>query len=70
MCLLQGKRIKNQENHVAKNFSIVRKIALNLLKKDTGKGSLRSKRLKVAWKKEFLIQLLTILNAFALTFLT
>jgi hypothetical protein len=27
-----------------KNFAIVRKIALNLLKKDQGKGSLRTKR--------------------------
>ena len=51
---------RKRANHAAKNFSIVRKIALNLLKKDTGKGSLRSKRLKVAWKKEFLIELLQI----------
>jgi len=35
----QRKRAK----HAAKNFAIVRKIALNLLKKDTGKESLRTK---------------------------
>ena len=52
----QRKRAK----HAAKNFAIVRKIALNLLKKDTGKESLRSKKLKAAWSKEFLINILKI----------
>ena len=50
----QGKRA----NHAAANFAIVRKISLNLLKKDNGKESLRSKRLKAAWNKDFLIELL------------
>jgi predicted transposase YbfD/YdcC len=49
---------RKRANHAAKNFAIVRKIALNLLKKDKGKESLRSKRLKAAWNKEFLIKLL------------
>jgi len=52
----QRKRAK----HAANNFAIVRKIGLNLLKKDTGNESLRSKRLKAAWSKEFLIRLLKI----------
>jgi len=52
----QRKRAKN----AAANFAIVRKIALNLLKKDNGKESLRSKRLKAAWDKEYLIKLLKI----------
>jgi predicted transposase YbfD/YdcC len=52
----QRKRAK----HAAKNFAIVRKIALNLLKKDTSKGSLRTKRLKAGWSKQFLINLLKI----------
>jgi predicted transposase YbfD/YdcC len=50
----QRKRAK----HAAANFSIVRKIAINLLKKDTGKGSLVTKRLKAAWNKQFLIELI------------
>jgi len=50
----QRKRTK----HAAANFAIVRKIGLNLLKKDTGKESLRTKRLKAAWNKDFLISLL------------
>ena len=52
----QRKRYK----HAAENFAVIRKIALNLLKKDAGKESLRSKRLKAAWNKEFLIRLLQI----------
>jgi predicted transposase YbfD/YdcC len=52
----QRKRAK----HAAANFAIVRKIGLNLLKKDPGKESLRSKRLKAAWNKEYLLFLLKI----------
>jgi len=49
---------RKRANHAAANFAIVRKIVLNMLKKDKGKESLRSKRLKAAWNKEFLINLL------------
>jgi predicted transposase YbfD/YdcC len=49
---------RKRANHAAQNFAIVRKIALNLLKKDNGKESLRSKRLKAAWDKEYLIKIL------------
>jgi predicted transposase YbfD/YdcC len=52
----QRKRAK----HAAANFAIVRKIGLNLLRKDPGKESLRSKRLKAAWNKEYLLFLLKI----------
>ena len=52
----QRKRAK----HAGKNFAMVRKMALNLLKKDTGKESLRSKRLKAAWSRDFLLKLLKI----------
>jgi hypothetical protein len=49
---------RKRARHADKNFAIVRKIALNLLKKDSGKDSLRTKRLKAAWNKDFLIDLL------------
>lgn len=52
----QRKRAK----HAAENFAIVRKIVLNLLKKDTQKGSLKGKRLNAAWNKDYLIMLLKI----------
>jgi predicted transposase YbfD/YdcC len=51
---------RKRANHAAANFAIIRKIALNLLKKDQGKESLRTKRLKAAWNKDFLIELLKI----------
>ena len=51
---------RKRANHAAANFAIVRKIGLNLLRKDNGKGSLKSKRLKAAWNKDFLINLLKI----------
>ena len=51
---------RKRANHAAANFAIVRKIALNLLKKDTTKHSLRTKRLRAAWNKDFLIDLLKI----------
>lgn len=52
----QRKRTK----HAAENFAVIRKITLNLLKKDSGKESLRSKRLKAGWNREFLLKLLKI----------
>jgi hypothetical protein len=51
---------RKRANHAAANFAVVRKIGLNLLKKDNGKESLRTKRLKAAWNKEFLIKIIKI----------
>lgn len=50
----QRKRTKN----AAQNFSFIRKIALNLLKRDKSKGSMVTKRLKAGWDDRFLLQLL------------
>jgi predicted transposase YbfD/YdcC len=49
---------RKRAKHAAANFAIVRKIALNILKKDKGKGSLKGKRLKAAWNDDFLVNLL------------
>ncbi len=49
----QRRRTKN----AADNFSYIRKIGLNLLKKDTSKGSMVTKRLKAGWDDKFLISL-------------
>jgi predicted transposase YbfD/YdcC len=50
---------RKRAGHAAKNFAIVRKIALNILKKDTDKScSLRRKRLKASWSLDYLIDLL------------
>ena len=45
--------------NAAENFSLLRKIALTLLKKDTSKGSLKGKRKRAGWNNEFLLELLT-----------
>jgi predicted transposase YbfD/YdcC len=39
---------RKRAGHAAKKIAVVRKIGLNLLKKDSGTESLRSKRLKAA----------------------
>jgi predicted transposase YbfD/YdcC len=50
---------RKRDKRAAENFAIVRKIALNLLRKDTAtKAGLVSKRLKAAWNKDYLINLL------------
>jgi hypothetical protein len=49
---------RKRARHAAENFAVIRKIAFNLPKKDTDKESLRSKPLKAAWNKEFLLHLL------------
>lgn len=49
----QRKRTKN----AADNFSYIRKIGLNLLKKNKSKRSLVTKRLKAGWDDRFLLQL-------------
>lgn len=49
----QRKRTKN----AADNFSYIRKIGLNLLKKDSSKGSLVTKRLKAGWDESYLMAL-------------
>lgn len=50
---------RKRDKGAAKNFAIVRKISLNLLKKDKAtKGSLVSKRLRAGWDKDYLLSLL------------
>lgn len=52
----QRKRCKK----AAENFSLIRKFAFNLLKKDKTKLSLKNKRLKAAWDFGYLLHLLQI----------
>jgi len=52
---------RKRNKHAAQNFAIIRKIALNLLKKeDSNKLSLKTKRLKAGWDNKFLIKILQI----------
>lgn len=49
-------RIRN--DHAPENMTLIRKIALNLLTKETSKGSKKRKRLKAGWDNDFLIEVL------------
>lgn len=44
--------------HAAVNFSLLRKIAMTLLKQDKSTGSLKSKRKRAGWNNDFLLSLL------------
>ena len=44
----------------AQNFALVNKIALNLLKQNKSKGSLKTKRLRAGWDEQFLLKILKI----------
>ena len=49
---------RKREKNAAANFAIVNKMALNILRKDTGKGSLKGKRKRAGWNNNFLLDLL------------
>jgi predicted transposase YbfD/YdcC len=50
-------RIRTEDS--AENMAVLRSIALNLLKRDTSKGSLRQKRFRAAMDDDFLFHLIT-----------
>jgi len=47
-----------RKDFAAENMATARRIALNLLERDTSKGSIKGKRKKAAWNNEFLIKIL------------
>lgn len=51
-----------QNRNAAENFAMLRRIALNLLKQHTGKGSIATKRLRAAWDTDFLEEVIHILG--------
>ena len=48
-----------RKNHGAENFAIVRRIALNVLKKDQARKSLAIKRVTAGWSDSYMAQILT-----------
>jgi len=48
-----------RKDHGAENFSRLRRLALNLLKRATDKGSLKGKRFRCSLDREFLLKVLT-----------
>jgi hypothetical protein len=52
---------RKRAGHAAQNFSVLNRIALNLLKQDkSSKRGVKGKRLKVAWNHPYLLKLLGI----------
>ncbi len=51
---------RKRAGKAAENFALVRKFSLNILKRDKGKGSLVTKRLKASWSIDYLFSLLEI----------
>lgn len=47
-----------RKGHAPENMTVMRKIALNLLAKESSKGSKKTKRLKAGWDNDFLVQVL------------
>ncbi len=51
---------RQRKDHSAENFSRLRRIALNLLRRETTKKrGIKGKRLNAAWNHDYLLQLLT-----------
>lgn len=52
---------RNRKDHSAENVAILRRMAMNMIKKEnSSKTSLRGKRLKASWDDDYLIHLLSI----------
>lgn len=53
-----------RQNHAPRNMSLLRRLALNLLRQDTSKGSLKMKRYQAGLNNSFLLQILSNSNLF------
>ena len=51
-------RSRIQKDHGPANFALLRRIAVNLIQRDTSKGSVRKKRKRAAWNEDALLTIL------------
>lgn len=56
--VFQEDRARTRNTNGAENLALLRRIALNLVKKHPAKGSLKGKRHRAAWNEDFLLQVL------------
>jgi predicted transposase YbfD/YdcC len=47
-----------REHNAVRNWAVLRKMALNLLARDTAKTSLRAKRKRAAWDNDYMVKIL------------
>ena len=47
-----------RKDHGPANFALLRRIAINVIKQDTSKGSIRKKRKRAAWNDDALLNIL------------
>ena len=47
-----------REGHAGANLAMLRRVAVSLLRRSPGKGSMPTKRLKAGWDDDFLLQVL------------
>ena len=47
-----------REGHAGANLALLRRVAVSLLKRAPGKGTMPTKRLKAGWDDDFLLQVL------------
>jgi hypothetical protein len=51
---------RNRSGHGPNNLAVLRHMALNVMQKDTSKGSLRGKRKHASWDENYLRTLLAL----------
>ncbi|MGB1010731.1 MAG: ISAs1 family transposase, partial [Thiolinea sp.] len=51
------------DENAAQNFSLLRKVALVLLKQDQSKGSIKGKRKKAGWDNNFILRIIQPINS-------
>lgn len=47
-----------RKGHGAENFALLRRFAINIIERDTSKGSIKKKRKRAAWNEDFLLSLI------------
>ncbi|CAM2992576.1 hypothetical protein MEME101129_13300 [Methylobacterium mesophilicum] len=52
-------RIHTRSDRTAENLALLRRLALNLLRADTAKGSIRAKIKRAAWNDTYLLSLIS-----------
>lgn len=58
-CLLRDDECRVRTNHAPANFTTIKHITLNLLRRNPARISMTSKRLKAGWSDEFLLELIS-----------